>query len=294
MNTALSFSRRQLLQGVSAGVGLLVGRQRNVWLLGDEPRGAAAAPLRITLAQVASTEDVPHNLATAQKVFEQAKNDKAGWILFPELFLTGTYNGNRFSQKPVASAFDVIAKLCAQARVVGLIGTGWTEADKTYNQVRVVNAKGILVGAYAKTCLTYGDATEFSPGPLQLTHAVGGVRFGTLICNDLWVTPGFSDGPNPHLARQQARAGAAVIFHAVGSGNTQQHRKYHESTQTAHAIEAQCPIVSVNGFMPPEVNCTSGVIGADGQRTAELPRDREAIETVEFTPAPQKRVIPAD
>jgi predicted amidohydrolase len=43
-----------------------------------------------------------------------------------------------------------------------IIGTGWMEAGKAYNQIRVVDAEGNLVGAYAKTCLTYNDATEFS------------------------------------------------------------------------------------------------------------------------------------
>ena len=290
MNTSFQISRRQLMQGMTAGIGMFTVRDGSLFA---EERFAPSLQ-RITLAQVVSTADIGHNLATAHRVIKQAQQDKAGWVLFPELFLTGTYNGNRFRQEEVAKAFDEIAKRCAEAKVIGLIGTGWTEAGKTYNQVRVVDTQGNLVGAYAKTCLTYNDATEFSGGPLQLTHTAGDVCFGALICNDLWVTPGFSDGPNPHLALKQARAGAQVVFHAVGSGNTQQHREYHESTQQAHAMESKCPVVTVNGFMPPEVNCTGGVIGTDGRRTAELPRDREAIETVEFTPAPLNRVLGGD
>jgi hypothetical protein len=34
-----------------------------------------------------------------------------------------------------------------------------------FNQVRIIDAKGALVGAYAKKCLTYGDAKMFPPVP---------------------------------------------------------------------------------------------------------------------------------
>ena len=52
--------------------------------------------------------------------------------------------------------------------MIGLIGTGWNENGKDYNQVRVVDAQGELVSVYAKTCLTYGDAKEFAPGPISM------------------------------------------------------------------------------------------------------------------------------
>ncbi|MBG88097.1 MAG: hypothetical protein CMO80_14505 [Verrucomicrobiales bacterium] len=37
------------------------------------------------------------------------------------------------------------------------------------------------------------------------------MKFGTLICNDQWVTPGFTDGPNPHLTLQQKKAASGAV-----------------------------------------------------------------------------------
>jgi predicted amidohydrolase len=113
---------------------------------------------------------------------------------------------------------------------------------------------------------------------------VDGLTAGVLICNDLWVTPGFTDGPNPHLTLQQARAGAQVIFHHIHSGSDQRYRAYHESNQFVRAVEAKCAIVAVNAFTAPEVNATSGVVGTDFRHLVALPRDREVIQTVEFVP----------
>jgi len=99
------------------------------------------------------------------------------------------------------------------------------------------------------------------------------------------VTPGFSDGPDPHLSLQAARLGAQVIFHHVNSGGDQRYRGYHESNHFTRAAEARCPIVAINAFAPPEVNATSGVVGTAFQHLAVLPRDREMIQTVTFVPA---------
>lgn len=244
---------------------------------------AAAKPRRATLAQVVLHKTVKENLANARRTFEQAGKDKAEFVLFPELFLTGGVRD--LQQDEAAAGMAEIAELCRKFAVTGLVGTGWKEQDKLFNQVRIIDAKGALVGAYDKKCLTYGDAKRVSPGKSPLVFSMGGLTAGVLICNDLWVTPGFTDGPNPHLTLQQARAGAQVIFHHVFSGSDQRYRPYHESNQFVRAVEAKCPIVAVNAFTAPEVNATSGVVGADFKHLVALPRDREIIQTVEFVPA---------
>lgn len=283
MNQPINKPRRRFivgsLAGAAAGMASIAQAEQR------QQAGRQEGPQRVTLAQVTTTGDIAFNLAKAERVFAQAGKERAGWVLFPELFLTGTHDGNRYKQADVAPAFAQMQAWCRQHQVIGLIGTGWNENGKDYNQVRVVDAQGKLVSVYAKTCLTYGDAKEFAPGPISMMHAAGGIKFGILICNDLWVTPGFSDGPNPHLTLKQARAGAQVIFHAVGSGNDQRYRSYHESNLLTRAVEAKCPIVVVNGFRPPAVNATSGVVAPDFRYLDPLPRDREVIETVEFTPA---------
>jgi NAD+ synthase (glutamine-hydrolysing) len=244
--------------------------------------GDAAKPRRATLAQVVLHKTVEQNLKTARRALEQAGEDNADFVLFPELFLTGGTRDLR--QDETAAGMAEISELCRKFAVIGLVGTAWQEEDKLFNQVRILDATGAIAGVYAKKCLTYGDAKRVSPGTTSLVFSVGGLTAGVLICNDLWVTPGFTDGPNPHLTLQQAREGAQVIFHHVFSGNDQRYRAYHESNQFVRAVEAKCPIVTVNAFTAPEVNATSGVVGTDFRHLAALPRDREVIQTVEFAP----------
>jgi predicted amidohydrolase len=238
---------------------------------------------RATLVQMLVTRDVAENLKRMRLAFEQAKKDKAGWILFPEGALSGYYGG--FDAKKVEEGFDEVRQLCKETGVIGLIGTCWKEdAGKPHNQIRIVDRNGELASRYSKTCLTYGDAKEYAAGGFPLVHSVGGLKIGTLICNDLWVTPGYTDGPNPHLSLQEARAGAQAIFHAVNSGTDIRFRSYHESNLALRAAEARCPFVVVNAASAAgEVNCASGVVTAF-EYARSLPRKGEAVETVEFTP----------
>src|SRR5262245_8837752 len=250
--------RRGFVQSVAAlGVGGAMWPRR-----GQAGENAAAKePRRATLAQVAVHKNVAQNLGSARRAMEQAAAEKGEFVLFPEMFLTGYARDIR--QDEAAAGMAEIAEMCRKFAVTALVGTAWKEEDKTFNQVRIIDAKGAPAGVYAKKCLTYGDAKTVSPGTTELVFSVAGLTVGVLICNDLWVTPGYSDGPNPHLTLKQARSGAQVIFHHINSGSDQRHRGYHESNHYVRAAEAKCPIVAVNAFTPPEVNATYGVIGTD-------------------------------
>ena len=279
-NWANSFqSRRRFLVGASS----LAASRVAAAAQGRTPQvpPSALRPQRVTLAQVVTTRDVNRNLTTARAVFDQASRERADWVLFPEEFLSGYYAG--FDQKEVASAFGEVQALCHKYRIIGLIATGWKQDGKTYDEIRIVDATGKMADQYAKTCLCYNES-EFTAGGYPMIHVLGGTKFGTLICNDLWVTPGFSDGPDPHLTLKLAKAGAQVIFHAVNSGTNLNLRSYQESNLLTRAWEAKCPIVTVDAFTPPESNVTSGVVGTDFKYQAVLPRGREVVKTVSFTP----------
>ena len=180
----------------------------------------------------------------------------------------------------VAAAFDEVRQMCKTSGVIGLIGTSWKENANTFNQVRVVSRDGQVIAVCSKKCLTYDDAKMFMSGESVRPHAIDGIPVGVLICNDMWVTPGFTDGPDPHLSHQLAKAGARVILHSVNSGSNQNFRGYHEANLKVRSAEAGCPFVVVNAAQSDEVNCTSGVV--DGFRyIVELPRVGEHIQTVE-------------
>ncbi len=279
MHHKSTLARRLRLKLVIAFVAIMLTIPAARRSMAEERRG----PQRITLVQMYVTRDVQKNLQRIRAAFAQAAKDKAQWILFPEGALSGYYNG--FDQGKVAAAFDEIKALCHDGKINALVGTCWKEDDKTFNEIRIVDSTGELIGRYAKTCLTYGDARQFAKGNFPLVHKAGGLTFGTLICNDLWVTPGFTDGPNPHLTLKQSQAGAQVIFHAVNSGTSQQYREYHESNLKVRSAEAKCPIVVVNAAHDKPINCASGVVSGF-EYAVSLPRKGEVIRTVEFTPRP--------
>jgi len=250
----------------------------------QQPTVAAQPTLqRITLAQIFVTREVKTNLERIREAFAQARQENAQWVFFPEGALSGYYNG--FDQEQVAAAFSEVQALCRKTKLYAVLGTCWKQDGKTSNEIRILDDGGELVGQYAKRCLTYGDAKQFVKGNTPLVHQVRGLTCGTLICNDLWVTPGFSDGPNPHLTLQQAKLGAQVIFHAVNSGADPKYRDYHESNLKLRSAEARCPIVVVNAAHQDPINCASGVV-YDFKYQVELPRAGETIRTVEFAPGP--------
>jgi hypothetical protein len=79
--------RRGFLHNVSA---IAVSRATCLRVVGQATEPVAAAkPRRATLAQVVVHKSVKQNLTNARRAFEQAGKDKADFVLFPEMFLTG-------------------------------------------------------------------------------------------------------------------------------------------------------------------------------------------------------------
>jgi predicted amidohydrolase len=243
----------------------------------------SSASVRITLAQIRVSSDIKDNLNRIENAISIAEHDSADWVLFPEGALSFSADGD---QTVVAAAFDEVRELCKTSGVIGLIGTYWKENANTFNQVRVVNRDGQVIAVCSKKCLTYDDAKVFKSGESVRPHVIDGISAGVLICNDMWVTPGFTDGPDPHLSRQLAKAGARAILHSVNSGSNQNFREYHEANLKVRSAEAGCPFVVVNAAQPDEINCTSGVV--DGfHYIVELPRVGEHIKTVEVQLPPK-------
>ena len=151
-------------------------------------------PQRVTLVQLTSEKNLDANAVKAKAAIEQAIDEKAQWILFPEMFLTGYTDA--FDQGRLEKVFGELATQCREAKIAGLFGTGWKEQDKTYNDLWIVDPASQKLGRVSKTCLAHGDA-KYSPRACPLVHEVGGLKIGVVICNDLWVTPGSSTGPDP-------------------------------------------------------------------------------------------------
>jgi predicted amidohydrolase len=130
-----SVPRRQMMTGSSA-ILAQCAMGGAAWAAADAPPHAQ----RITLAQVEVSRTVSDNLDRFRAAFDQARRDSAGWVLFPEMALSGHYD--QFDQAQIGRAFDQVRAWCRQSRAIGLIGTGWKQEGKTFNQIRIVDREG--------------------------------------------------------------------------------------------------------------------------------------------------------
>jgi len=175
---------------------------------------------------------------------------------------------------------------------VGLmLGTCYKELIKgkefCFNQVRVYSPEGHFMGEYSKIlrCSNLdipgsGEMVEYVEGELKVFNWEG-LRFGILICNDLWATPGYTTMPNPYLPWKLKQMGAQFIIHCINSGTVQLYRSFHESSAELWAFSTHIPILEVNAAQGNEtINAQSGLIDADGARSLRVPDSGEQFFTV--------------
>ena len=251
-------------------------------------------PVVMTGLQMEVSVDVNANLHQIMEGIDKAADEGASFLVTPEGSLSG-YNSD-FDQKEVAYALDKI-RAEASAKKVGLIlGTCFKELVKgreyCFNEVRVYAPEGNFLGEYSKIlrCSSLdlpgsGEMTDYVEGNLK-TFEWNGNKFGILICNDLWATPGYTTMPNPYLAWKLKQMGAQFIIHCINSGSAQRYRAFHEASAELWALSVKLPVLEVNAVEPDErVNAQSGLIDSDGERSLKVPDSGVQYFTVKIYPA---------
>jgi predicted amidohydrolase len=238
------------------------------------------------------TNNVAKNEKRIVRAIERAAEEGSQLLMTPEGALSGYYAA--FDREEVASAEDRVAAHARDAGIGLLLGTCYKKAEKTgehcYNQVRVYTPSGDYAGCYSKILrcspLSHpgtGEMTDYVEGTLRI-FVWEGVRFGVLICNDLWATPGYTVMPNPYLPWKLWQMGAQVIFHAVNSGHHQRNRGFHESSVKLWAHALQIPILEVNALstLGEPINARSGLVSPDGNYSPPVPDVGEQFFTCEI------------
>jgi predicted amidohydrolase len=238
--------------------------------------------LSIVLAglQMNVTKDIRNNQEQIIAGIRKAAQEGASFLVTPEGSLSG-YTSN-FKQSELTIALEEIKAVAKKIKVGLILGTCYKELIKDqelcFNQVRVYTPEGQFMGAYSKIlrCSNLdlpgtGEMVEYVEGVLK-TFDWNGLRFGILICNDLWATPGYTTMPNPYLAWKLKQMGAQLIIHCINSGTVQKYRPFHESSAELWAFSTQMPILEVNAAQGDEViNAQSGLIDASGKRSLRIP-----------------------
>ncbi|MCA9442002.1 MAG: carbon-nitrogen hydrolase family protein, partial [Candidatus Omnitrophica bacterium] len=237
--------------------------------------------IKVSGVQMFVSRNLDENLPTILKHIEQSDAD---YLLFPELSLTG-YHGD-FDREATEMAWVQIAEACKKSQVTAFIGTGCKTDNETFIQTRIYTKEGELLGTYEKMVPTSGDRKFCAPGSELGFFQHQGLPFGTLICNDFWVTPGCGPYPDPRLAFQLGQKGAKVIFQAIHSGCSQVHTPYHESNLVLRAMESKVFVVTANAADPNgPVNAATGLISPAGEWIVQVPREGEHVfvEEIEVT-----------
>ncbi len=177
-----------------------------------EPAAGPSTELAVGLAQIdCRLGDVDANLERHLEWIERGRAAGVDLLVFPELSLTGyrlLHLTSRVAMRPHAD--PRLARLAAAAGEMTVVA-GLVEEDgrgALHNSAVVLGGGGRAPFLHQKIYLpTYGifqEARFFRPGRrLALPpSALGGARWGILVCEDLW---------HPRLASRLAGAGAKLL-----------------------------------------------------------------------------------
>jgi predicted amidohydrolase len=253
------------------------------------------AGIRIAGLQMHVTNDITKNKEHILKGIGEAAVEGASFLITPEGSLSGYTHD--FDQVELLQALQVVRDAARKLNVGLMLGTCYKEAiqemEICYNQVRVYLPDGYFLGAYSKIlrCSTLdlpgtGEMVEYGEGTLK-TFDWKGYRFGILICNDLWASPGYTTMPNPYLAWRLSQMGAQFIVHCINSGTAEKYKAFHESSAELWALSLKIPIIEVNAAHGEEpINAQSGFIDATGERILRVPDTGRQFFIINFEPVP--------
>ena len=236
--------------------------------------------IRFAGLQMNAESDIGINKERIIKGIREASAGNADFLVTPEGSLSG-YTNN-FDQDQVTSALNEILTVAKSLKVGLFLGTCYKVKENgqtyCYNQIRVYDQQGVLMGVYSKIlrCSPLdrpgtGEMTAYAEGQLKIFDWKG-IKIGTLICNDLWATPGYTTIPNPYLAWKLKQMGAQLIVHCINSGYDQRYRKFHESSAELWALSLHLPILEVNAAQEGNIiNARSGLIDSQGNRIKPVP-----------------------
>jgi predicted amidohydrolase len=229
----------------------------------------------LSLAQIASGTDIPHNLEMVRDAVRRAAEAGSELVLLPEYAM--------YEKKMVDATFaevaepldgpfgSAVAELAAANRVAIVIGMVERNPDdrRPFNTLAAFGPDGALLARYRKIHLfdSYGFTESAwiapAPHPEAVVVELAGVRIGLMTCYDLRF---------PELARLLAEQGAEVT--AVCSSWVPGENKADQwrTLALARAIENECFVAAVCQAPPVSIGC-SLVAGPSGEILAELGAD---------------------
>ncbi len=211
-------------------------------------------PLVVAAVQMAMTDDVATNVATAERLVRDAAARGARLIQIPELFEGHYFCTDQLAEhmtraRPLEGHPTIahFSRLAAELRVVLPVSFFERANNAAFNSVAVIDADGSVLGVYRKSHIPdgpgYSEKYYFNPGDTGFRvwdTAVG--RIGVAICWDQWF---------PEVARVLALRGAEVILYPTAIGSephdpTYDSSRHWQRVMQGHAGANLVPVVAAN------------------------------------------------
>jgi NAD+ synthase (glutamine-hydrolysing) len=169
--------------------------------------------LKLAIAQLnPCVGDFAQNLEKIQQAIQQAKDEKADVILFPEMIVTG-YPPEDLLFRPafLAQVQQTLTQIqVATENITVVVGAPVERQGKLYNMA-LVYQHGAMLAEYAKHYLpnyrVFDEKRYFHAGNDTVVVDINGVRTAILICEDIWKN-------EPIQQAQQHGAALALVLNA--------------------------------------------------------------------------------
>ncbi|HCL66040.1 MAG TPA: amidohydrolase [Rhizobium sp.] len=243
------------------------------------PSGRSA---RIAVAEMAPSEVLASNLATITALAEQASQEGAELVVFPEQALTGLAGAAASAIEPTDPAMSALARLAESLNLFLVVGYAEQAGETLYNSVVVLGPKGERWN-YRQIHLATGTRIWASAGQDWLVCDLPFGRLGVLIGHD---------AAFPEAGRVLALRGCDLIacpsaiatkFVMDHAGTAVSHPEpiptgadtHHWHHYRVRAGENNCYIAFANALHSSEPHsCFSGIFGPD---TFAFPRNETII-----------------
>jgi len=254
-------------------------------------------PLVVAAVQMAMTDDIATNVATAERLVRQAASRGARLIQIPELFEGHYFCTDQLAEhmsraRPLDGHPTIahFARLAAELGVVLPVSFFERANNAAFNSVAIIDADGTVLGVYRKSHIPdgpgYSEKYYFNPGDagFRVWDTMVG-RIGLAICWDQWF---------PEAARVLALRGAEVILYPTAIGSephdpTYDSSRHWQRVMQGHAGANLVPVVAANrvGVETGRQHTltfygTSFIAGPTGEVIVEADRTSESVITAEF------------
>lgn len=210
--------------------------------------------LTVAAVQMAMSDDLGRNVATAERLVRSAADQGAQIVLVPELFEGPYFCKDQLPEhldraRPLEGhpTVEHFARIAAELDVVLPLSVYERAGQALFNTIVIVDADGTRLGHYRKSHVPdgpgYTEKYYFSPGDTgfrvwETRHATIGVG----ICWDQWF---------PESARAMALLGAEVLFYPTAIGSEPPDPSWDSSghwqrVMQGHAGANLMPVVAAN------------------------------------------------